>query len=180
MKQKELILFLIFVGCEGPQGDVGPTGPKGDNGVQGIQGPPGSNGENGVSDKQIRLDVGASFGIGVLSTDTLWHTSDTLYHTLFRFNKENYIGVDSILFEALVGTYNNAGLCSVRLINLTDNIPLQSSTISSMGPGFAIKYSVNIYNELPKKEISIGIQTKSGTSGVEIYSNRFSLYLFRQ
>lgn len=169
MKFKYIYVFImvLFISCEGP---IGPNGKDGING---------QNGENGGYDKQIRLDVGAQFGIDVVHPDTLWHVSDTLYHTLLRFNKDYYVDVDSIIFECVAGTFTDQATCYVELINLTDNVPITSSLVFNAGPGFKIVSSKNIYNQLPNKEITLGIQTKCNASGKEIYSARFTIYLYR-
>lgn len=167
------VSFFMVSSCKGPQGDIGPTGPQGEKGN------PGENGTPGDYDKQVRLDIGQAFGINYRPPDTLWHLSDTLSHTLFRFNKENYVNADSIIFECEAGSFDDTTMCYVRLYDLTDKVPVYSSEVFVTGSDFKIVSSGNIFSELPGKEITIGIETRTNMSGNSIYSDRFTLYLFR-
>lgn len=173
------IIIFTLSSCEGPVGATGPTGAQGPSGATGPTGLQGPSGLDGVSDKQIRLSFSQA-GIDLIPNDTLWHTADSLSCCLRRFKKSNYPNVDSIVFETFAGSYADVVTCSVRLYNLTDGIPIASSTVSASGPGYAFVWTGNIINALPDKEITLGIQTKSDKAGKEVYSNRFTLYLFRK
>ena len=159
------LLFCIVLseslGCKGPKGDSGPTGPQ------------------GPSDRQVILVIGSFSAISTIATDTTWQTGDTLRTILPRFNILNYIGVDSVVFVALVGSQTDSVLCSVRLFNLTDAVPIDSTQISNQGPGFAFVHTRNILNLLPRREITLAVQIKGNLLGRLIQANQFTLYLFR-
>jgi hypothetical protein len=163
-----LLPLVLLLACKGPKGDQGLTGPHGEMGTQ------------GSFDKQIRLNVGAPVGIDLIPIDTLWHNGDTLYHTMSRFNKAYYVNVDSVIFETLAGSFTDTTTCFVRLFNLTDRIPIDSSVVSVDGPGFKFVHTGNIFKYLPEKEIILGIQVRTNNIGREIYSNQFALYLYRK
>jgi hypothetical protein len=163
IKSVSLILILFILACEGP---VGP------------EGPPGNNGEN---DKQIRLEFG-SFSHS--TSDTSWIIT---YPKIINFNKDYFVGVDSIIFVVNMGSSNLNTNCIAELINLTDSISIQGSTVltndTTKFPGFGIGgkwcYSANIINQLPNKEITLGVQFRSDSYGNFVNINEGMLLLYR-
>ena len=156
-----LLLAMIISGI-GCKGNTGPTGPAG---------APGGN------DKEIRLSFSATQGTAW--SDTNWH-SDAAQVAIYRFNKNNYVGVDSIIFVALLETADSTAPCTMRLFNLTDSAMIQGSLISSSSRSLFLVQSSNISSSLPGKEITIVPQVKSGKSGVQVQGYDRELWLLRE
>jgi len=164
IKSSLLILFLFVPACEGP------TGPEGSPGI------------NGINDKQIRLEFG-SFGIS--STDTSWAIT---FSTIIDFNKDYYSGVDSIIFVIHMGSSNLNTNCVAELFNLTDTLAIQGSTVftndTTKYPGFIIGgtwvYSSNVFENLPSKEITLGVRFRSDRYGNRVNINEGMLLLYRE
>ena len=159
-----LVILLFISACEGP------TGPEGTSGM------------NGTSDKQIRIEFG-SFSNS--TSDTSWIIT---LPTIINFNKDYYVGIDSIIFVVNIGSSNLNTNCVVELFNLTDNLPIQGSTVltndTTKFPGFIIGgkwcYSANIINNLPSKEITLGARFKSDNYGNLVNINQGMLLLYRE
>ena len=104
-----------------------------------------------------------------------------------KFNKHNYIGVDSIIFMAnpsVIGDTSNYSI--VTLYDLTDSVLIAGSTVSNNVHDNQSTYvqSGNIYNALPDKEITLAatIRSKrdvSGTGNVAQVTNGY-LILYRK
>jgi hypothetical protein len=99
------------------------------------------------------------------------------------FSKHHYPGYDSIV---LVGhPYINpteSNTVTVKLYDLTNNKPIESSTISS-SKGYNESPHVmsrNIYSELPDDEISLGISIVSANEGRFAATGALYLYLYRK
>jgi hypothetical protein len=65
----------------------------------------------------------------------------------------SYLDVDQ-------GTAINA-----KLYNMTDNVSFNNSLVSSNSSLPVIVYSRNIYNDLPKKDIDLGVELYSDVEG---------------
>lgn len=160
-----LIGVFMVAACEGP---VGPQGQTGTAGEQGDPGLPGS------SDKQIRLGFEMTGGFGI-SSDTARIIGPSVYIT--NFDKRNYVGVDSIVFSALLYPDDSTYLAHVELYNVTDGIPITNSDISTNT--YEWVESGNIYDDLPDKEIDLTFQVRLSTYGGHGSLRRAELFLYR-
>lgn len=129
-------------------------------------------------DKQIRIRFG---GLDIATDSDEWTKTRYETLTLIKFNKNNYPGVDSIIFTP--SAYSNAaGInCYVQLYNLTDNVPIENSTVQSDVYDYIFIDSGNIYNYLPDKEIDLAIRIKSGRKGTIVSTGVVNhLFLYRK
>jgi hypothetical protein len=143
---------------------------------------PGNNGNDGDGfDKITILDFGYNYG----TTSSDWTVAQYgVGLDLYNFNIDNYPGVDSVVFIAFLGTNDVNSKCFVELFNKTDNLPINNSILESnrfAGSGFPVPYEMkqtgNIYNDLPRKEITLTFRIKSETAGVQVHTG-FSCYLY--
>lgn len=161
MFRRTLFIFIsaLLISCEGP------TGPAGKDGTNGIDG---KNGTNAGYDKQIRLYFN---GNGSTSSNNWVFLQSGA--NLVKFNKLDYVGVDSIIFIASL-----KGNTTAQLFNITDNHEIYNSVISSTSSDSNWKETSNIIAGLPKYEITIGVQFRvtSGAGLAEINSPMLILY----
>jgi hypothetical protein len=134
------------------------------------------NGQNGQSnnDKQILLPIN-------WSANTT-NTTPVIGGQLLKFSKLNYPGVDSIILvtNAYVGDASNTSI--VELYNITDNVPITNSTITTNNLYSATGFlqTGNLYGALPDKEITVGISLRSGTAGKFAATGDPYLILYRR
>ncbi len=149
-----VIFFLSIIGCNhfvGPQGEQGPY------------------------DKQVRLEIKInSRGF----QDTTWQGEN--YQGLMKFNVDHFIGVDSVVFICELCTKEDTTKCMARLFNSTDNTPIFSSYIETYSTEYEWVESGNIFQELPKKEITLTIQVKSSNMGSDVTQGWAYLILYRK
>jgi hypothetical protein len=140
----------------------------------GPAGPAGKDGKDGGYDKQIRIDIESAGNTG----DDFWHSN----LALIKFDKRNYVGVDSIIFVANIYTDDTAIYGIAELFNYDDGSTIQNSTLQSNSPynSNIFTQSENIFQSLPAKEINLGIRTKSSVSGKSMGLGRHYLFLYRK
>lgn len=115
-----------------------------------------------LGDKLILLEIKAG---GNTTT-----TSGVSGLGLIKFNKNNYLNVDSITFISTpyVGDASNSSI--VELLNISDNVNIANATLSSNQTTFIMESSYletgNIYDDLPNGEVSLGLRVKSATNGM--------------
>lgn len=129
------------------------------------------NGTDGVSDEQVRFRF--SFSANTTST------TPVVGGSLINFNKNAFVGVDSIVFAAdpYVADINNTAF--LELYNRTGEQSIENSLLSSSNL-FAesqFLYSDNIFSDLPDDEITLGIRLWSGTQGQFAASNASAIFL---
>lgn len=163
-----ILSFILFIACEGP---TGPSGKDGINGINGI------NGNDGDYDKQIRLIFN---GYGTNSTYSWVLIPER--GNIVKFNKSFFIGVDSIIFCATLRVQNGNGSApaEARLFNITDNIEISNSIVSSSSSELTWDESANVINSLPNKEITLGIQVRMSGSYGTAEVNTPMLILYRK
>lgn len=147
-----------------------------------FQGPTGPQGPSGISDKQIRLETLLSDG----SIDTIWDYLNPSDYFI-KFNKNNYVNVDSIIFVVNAGSADVNTFCLVELFNAQDLSPINGGLISSNDTshepnsitplGWA--QTGNIFNSLPNEESTIGIRVKSSKQGNLVVIDKACLFLYR-
>ena len=125
-------------------------------------------------DKQTRLEIGESNN-STSSTD--WYSASFQTYRLIKFNKLNYSNVDSITFVPSLYTSDITNKVYVELYNWTDNVEINNTHMSSNTKDWIFKESVNIYDQLPNKEITLGIRFKSENSSFYV-STGIRSYLF--
>jgi len=154
-----ILTFLIY-SCKGPEGPAGP---------------PGKDGKDGETDKQIRMELAVWNGG---TEDNQW----TSVLGLIKFDKRNYIGVDSIIFVANIYTYDTTNFCIAELFNYDGGIVIQNSTIQSntLYSYISFTQSGNIYQTLPDKEINIGLRFRSSVKGKTSGIAYRYLFLYRK
>jgi len=132
------------------------------------------NGSNAQSDKQILIPIPNS---GAISNST----TPIITGTLIKFNKTYYSGVDSIIFVASPYVYGGANTSVVELYNITDATPVTGGSLSSdySGANPPFIQTGNIYNNLPDKEIAIGVRSYSANEGVYAGTGFCYLFLYR-
>ena len=132
--------------------------------------------QNTALDKVIIIPINYNF---------VGSSSPAPYVTAYidKFNKNNYPGVDSIVLVCHPFISNSSGTGTFQLYNMTDNVPIGNSSITSnnttqnMAPA---QESNNAYSSLPNHTISLGISITSSKSGVVCYPGYSYLYLYRR
>jgi hypothetical protein len=148
-----LIIILFGISCKGSEG---PAGPSGD------------------SDKQIRINFGGTWG----TNSTSWQFSPYAAFDLIKFNKANYIGVDSIVFACCLVSGSSNDTCFAELYDITDSVSIQNTVLQTNSISWIYQYSGNIYSMLPSKEITLTIRLKNQTSGFASATSSI-LFLYR-
>jgi len=132
------------------------------------------NGVDGGFDEQIRLSI--NYNANSTSTTPL------IGGELINFNKNFFVNVDSIVLAAnpYVGNVNNNAL--VELYNITDDATIPNSLISTnqLFDDREFIYSNNLFDDLPDKEITVGIKFSSETEGQFAASGSTYLFLYRK
>jgi len=161
-----MLSYLLINSCKGPEGPAGPAGKDG----AGVPGPAGKDGIDGQTDKQIRLTL--LYPMQTTSDQWIW------YLGLIKFDKRNYVGVDSIIFVAQIYSDDTTNYCIAELINNNDTSLIKNSTIKTNKIFKENLYisSGNLYQSFPDKEIDVGVRIRSSIKG--FHSTIFYCYLF--
>ena len=117
-------------------------------------------------DKTIVLNLWQN--LGQTGEDTA-----TSYIMLFKFNKSDYLGVDSIVFSANPYVQDTTNNSIVSLYDITDSVPIAGSTLTSNQydspsityPGTKFLQTGNLYNAFPAKQILLGATIKGTKVG---------------
>jgi hypothetical protein len=139
---------------------------------------------NGISgtlelDNLTRIELGSP-NDGTCETGWYLSQHDTFY--LHDFNKLDYTNVASILFvPSMYVTENDVNnFITVELFNITDNVPIPNTQITSYENAYIFKYSENIYDALPNYPITLAIKLKSNDTGSCVMLGYVSyLYILR-
>ncbi len=134
-------------------------------------GPPG---QDGVSDQQIRLE----FGTELITADTNWVNLPDEFD-LIKFDRDNYVELDSIQFVAGLESTFNGDTCFVQLINKTNGNPITDATLMSDTTAFQFLETSDIFDNLPTNETNLGLRIRSSRLGTEVRVNRAFLFLYR-
>lgn len=132
---------------------------------------PGPDGKNGDTEKQIRLTFNPN---GYSASDSLTYWLNT-NKVIIKFNKDYYENIDSISFYCDLRAFRQNDTFSIKLMNLTDSVFIESSRMQSTDTGYVERFSPNIINFFPSKEITIAIFIKG--SG---YFFEPTLFLYRK
>jgi hypothetical protein len=127
------------------------------------EGPQGPTGKDGVTDKQIRFDLGWSFGNSYESDTVIYAISSGMGISQFNFN--NYPDIDSvvfILYNIKTMTRNVEDISAsvkIDLYDLTNKEPIPNSEIISDDiPMGSFVQSKNLVNSFPDQTIDLGIR----------------------
>ena len=134
------------------------------------------NGIDGGFDEQIRLTI-YNNGANSQCTSTSRFDGD-----LIKFDKRNWVGVDSIVFIPHLWSQSSSSNAIAELYDKTNNAVINNSTVSSTNtdPFDGHISSGNIYDDLPQSEIDITIQTRAESSSFQACINQKSyLMLYR-
>jgi hypothetical protein len=117
------------------------------------------NGNNAAFDKLTRVEIPAA---GANTTSA----AGIVTGNLIKFNKADY-ATDSIIFTTDPYTGGSGNHSIVELYNITDNLAIAGGSLSTVFPynNRTSLFSANIFNNLPNKEITIGVRTKSSVDG---------------
>jgi transcription elongation factor Elf1 len=131
------------------------------------------NGIDGGFDEQIRF----SFNYSANTSST----TAVIGGELINFDKNFFVGVDSVVFSAnpYVGDAINNAL--VELYNMTDDIVIANSLISTnqLFADRVFLYTGNLFGDLPETEIRLGVRFSSQTNGQFAASGTPYLFLYR-
>jgi hypothetical protein len=138
-------------------------------------------------DRQLMLSFGSVDYGNINSTPSL------VFAKIYKFNKHDYSGVDSIVFMAnpnmsFAGNpgFDHTDSCIVTLYNVTDNVPIAGGQFRSNNTDANVFVQTgNLYNALPDKEITLGIMIQStkdetANSVTAAQVSRAYLFLFRK
>ena len=117
-------------------------------------------------DKEVKID----FPVWIWSTTSSTFETLPSYSFLIDFDKRDYTSVDSIVLIAGLRTDNPPNTDDVRLFNITDNIEIANSNLTTTTSGpYAVLQSRNIFSSLPSKKITLGLQIKSSNGSSYVY-----------
>ena len=109
------------------------------------------NGVDGGFDEQIRLTILIEGGSGTLSTEGY------IIGELLKFNKNSWIGVDSIVFVAKLYTSDATHKAYAQLYDLTNETVIPNSEVSTNSEEAVNLFSENIFEALPDGEVNLGM-----------------------
>lgn len=123
------------------------------------------------ADKQVRLVIG---GNGLNTRSTEWELSQYQTFHLIKFNKLDYANVDSITFVPSMSILLDpmfpaqTTTCHVELFNVTDNVPINNSQLHSNLDEYIFFETGNLYDDLPDREIVLGLRIKSDNPNLAV------------
>ena len=146
---------------------------------EGPAGPPGKDGKDGDYDKQICIPFPFTGSYGTSRSQYTYLSSSAI----IKFNKNNYIGVDSIIFVPHIDAWmGDDNYCIAEIFNLTDSTEILNSLVKTNSKNRIWVESGNIYDSFPEKEIDICVRFKSLKDGDDyrVGINRAWLFLYRK
>lgn len=100
--------------------------------------------------------------------------------SLRKFNKTNYTDLDSIVLAGTVQSQENVTYRIAELVNVSDNEVLASFAIDVSSPSYTLIQSGNIMNELPAREVTLGVRIQTDKGIEDSSGSQFYLYLYRK
>ena len=96
------------------------------------------------------------------------------------FNKEDYKGVDSIVFVCVLKTHDPRNSVYAQLYNATDKVEINNSTVESTSTNWKYVYSKNIMEDLPSKKINLTVRIRTETNPIAVDIGPVSyLYIYK-
>lgn len=122
------------------------------------------NGADGLSVDQVRFQLISLTGIGSFSTTGTLAPS---WMYLNKFKKSDFDLMKSAILSAHISTEgsNTASTCTVELFNLTDNVVISGSEVSTSSTTRVWVNSGNFLDNIPDKEIDLTIRVRTNTVG---------------
>lgn len=119
-------------------------------------------------DKQVRLEFNSV--LDFVTSDTAWQMPYYETWQLVKFNKHNYVydRVKSIIFSPSLHTSDSNVTCYIDLYNVTDNVPIANSMVSSNDTSWHYVPSQDIKDQLPDKEVTLSIRIRSQRYGTVV------------
>jgi hypothetical protein len=132
------------------------------------------NGQSSVADKQIILPINFSANVSNLQP--------AIGGELIKFNKLYYPGVDSIILIGNPYVGRSVNTAKVELYNLTDGAVIANSLLSTNNLYTERNFieTANLFNQLPDKEINLGIRLQTSINGEFAASGNCYLVLYRK
>jgi hypothetical protein len=190
--------------CSGPKGETGSASlfrakeePAGLNCISGgymLESGPDKN-DNGILDDG-EVDMAQYLCNGTSSSDRLVRVSfDFLDYygdytnlpngkivedsEVQRFNKLDYPNVESIIFTARIFMDYGTAKGYAELYNLTDNVAIAGSIVETSALEPTYVFSADIKDNLPAKEIKLGIRIKTANSGDYVNINQAQIFIYK-
>jgi hypothetical protein len=134
----------------------------------------------GAPDKQVRLDFG--FGSTILNTTSVVPSISPQETNILRFNRDNYQGVDSIIFASKMWSRVANNKCYVELFNVTDNAPIAGTLLETSSTNDLDNYlfSMDVKSNFPSKEITLGLRIRSEKEGDMVSVFRANLFIYKK
>jgi hypothetical protein len=120
------------------------------------------NGNEGILNEEIRLKIADGIGSNANTT-----SSTPVVVSGITFDIRNFININSVIFESDPYVSKNTNYALLELYNVTDNVVIAKSLIRTNNL-YNIKEDLKtneLINELPQKEIKLGIRLSSETNG---------------
>lgn len=120
--------------------------------------------------EEIRLILRA-MGSGASGTK---QEAGNIFGRIANFDKSNWTKAHSITYNAYIYTEDYDNTCYVELYNITDNEVIQGTTLSTNAttyPGVLVS-SGNIIDNLPDKEITLGLRVRTENEGTYVWIGR--------
>ena len=100
--------------------------------------------------------------------------------SLRKFNKTSYSDLDSVVFTGIVRSDEEAAYRIVELVNVSENQVVASVAADASGSTHTLTQPGNILDELPAREVTLGVRIRTA-KGIEYHSgSHFYLYLYRK
>ncbi|MBS1507135.1 MAG: hypothetical protein JSS79_10865 [Bacteroidetes bacterium] len=119
------------------------------------------NGKDGLSIDQIRFQLISLTGLGSSST-TGELAPEWMY--LRNFSKKDYSLLTSATLSAYIDTNSATASCTVDLFNITDNVVIVGSEVSTNSTTKVWVDSGNFLDNLPDKTIDLAIRLRTSSS----------------
>ncbi len=93
------------------------------------------------------------------------------------FNKNNYVGCESIIFTGCLGSNLWGNQCFLELYNLTDSTVISNSTISASSGIHEWIESQNLLKYFPDKDIDLTLKLRTEDEGTTVFFTSASIYI---
>lgn len=98
---------------------------------------------------------------------------------LVKFNKALYSNLDSVVFAGQVKVQGEGEYQVAELVNVTDNQVIASAALDVSGLSYTLIQSGNIMNQLPAREVTLGVRIRTSLGYAYWPGSQFYLYLHR-
>ena len=135
------------------------------------------NGIDGIINEEIQIKLVGGIGS---AANSLSSTPITVQGNS-SFDIRNFVNVDSVVFVSDPYVGNNTNFALVELFNFTDNQVIANTLIRTNNLNEEKKQlkTVNIFDQLPKKQLILGIKLSSEVNGQFSASGLPYLFLYR-